>query len=90
MDIKEFNKRLTEEFYSEIDRLTAVTPRSIRVLADISSILNCLWHPATQDYIKQHTPMSDTDMYAQAAIDAVRGIPGAESYLDQVDKHRGV
>ena len=46
MGIKELDKHLMEEFHRRVHDLSSLTPASIRVLADISSVLLCLWHPA--------------------------------------------
>jgi len=48
MTIEELDKELLDSFKQEVEKIQTLTPSSIRTLADISSVLLCLWHPAVK------------------------------------------
>ena len=61
MDYKELDAVLTQEFCDKVNMLNAgqlKSAASIRMLADISSVLLCLWHPAIQMKLEQSSIMA--------------------------------
>ena len=51
MTYKELDRELIESFKESVKSITELSPQSIRVLADISSVLMCLWHPAMKGHL---------------------------------------
>lgn len=81
MDINKLEKRLMKEFFDHVKGMDSLCYHDAEFLGNVGSILSFLWHPATKSYIEQHHDMSKADMFVQAAVDAARGVPGADEYL---------
>ena len=61
MHYKELDELLMKEFCEKVEALQPSqlhNASAIRVLADIASVLNCLWHPAMQKHYADRQPAS--------------------------------
>ena len=65
MHYKELDDTLMKEFCDKVEALKAhdlKNAASIRTLADIASVLTCLWHPAVKEHFETketYMPMGD-------------------------------